>query len=135
MPYEYTDVNLECDIFCCRENFMGECLCDEDISLLTEDSLKCAFFDFNPLKEFNLNDNIKGMIPSIIDNYKELGIPYIELETDVSRVVLKTVNHKSALFRVSKEEESNYYFFSAVEGHVEAIHNSIKEANIFTRKE
>ena len=136
MPYEYTDVDLDCDIISCIYNSTGSCDCDEDVSMLNENDPDCKFYRLEPSKEFIItNDLMKNFLKEIIDSYESVGIPYKEIEKDAMRLVLKTINNKSTLFRISKEEENNYYFFSAVKGNVEAIHNSIKEADLFTRKE
>lgn len=129
MPYEIIQVgDFNCDILWCLHNDAGYCEADEDIINLSPNQNKCTMYEFNEKAEYIVNDDLE--LQNIIDEYESLGIDCKEIEVS-DRLILKTINKKSTLFKISREGEKEYYFFPSIEGGVGYIHKSIRKADLF----
>lgn len=137
MPYQETDIDdFDCDILTCSSNRYGYCVADENVDSLTADSVSCFRYSFEKNKEYLINNKYgyrESDIPLIIDAHEEQGIAYKEIEKGALRLVLKTINDKSTLFRISRKGEEEYHFFSCIDGGVDYVHKSVRESDLFDR--
>lgn len=136
MPYQETDVeDFDCNILTCSSNEYGYCGADENVDSLHADSTSCFRYSFAENKEYIISNKFgfrESDIPEIIEAHEDQGIAYKEIEKGVPRLVLKTINDKSTLFRISRKGEEEYYFFPCIDGGVDYVHKSIKDADLFS---
>jgi len=133
MPYREEEVDdFDCDLLYCRNNDRGCCDADCDVDFLTAGLKKCLYYHFVENREFITQAEYE--VEELIEICEEYGFAYKVINETSNRLVLKTINDKSSLFRVNKEEEEEYHFFSCVGGGVDFVHNSVKEADLFEGK-
>jgi len=133
MPYQEIDVDdFDCDLLYCKNNDKGCCDAECDVDFLKADSKKCSQYGFVKNREFITR--VEYEVDEIVGACEDADIAYKIIDETSNRLVLKTVNDKSGLFRVSKEREEEYHFFSCVDGGVDFVHKSVKGADLFEEK-
>lgn len=130
MPHKVVEIDdFDCNLLFCNENYEGCCDADTDVDSLKANSKKCEYYHFVGNKAYITAAEYE--IDELVDLCEECGFAYKVIEEESNRLVLKTMNNKSGLFRVSLEGEKEYHFFSCVDGGVNFVHNSVKEADLF----
>ncbi len=133
MPYREELVeDFECNVLCCTCNQCGFCDSTADVDTLSPNEMKCSYFIFGNNREFITSS--ENEIEDIVEICSERDIEYKVIEAESNRLVLKTLNNKSGLFKISEDWEKDFYFFSSTEGGVGFVHKSVKEADLFSKK-
>jgi len=136
MPYCMQEIDdFDCDEIICSNNEDGYCTADESTENLSPDQRKyCLYFRIGQNKEKDVYS--QSDIDDFMDAVGE-DVNYVELDPESDRLVLKVMNvkvddhmkEKLTVFRVNREDECVYRFFSHINGGVGAVHKSVDEAN------
>jgi len=133
MPYRIVDVDdFDCELLLCVNNDGGSCSSDSDVGDLKANSKNC--YHYKQVKNREFITQAEYEVDELIEACEECDIVCKTIDPTSNRLILKTLNDKSGLFRISEEEEKEYYFFSCVDGGVDFVHNSIKEADLFKKE-
>ena len=119
MPHEITEVEVACDIGFCSYWDCDGCTADEEVQDLEPSDIGCRYFHFKGIWN-------KENIPDIIDEIKELDIPFVSIDPE-SLMFFRRQYHKESqpafycIIQGSEEDLDKFKFYKTIDGGMDCM--------------